>query len=83
MTVNDLLILLEACDPDAEVQIMCQEAWPFENAIHGVVARADLIDADDEGEGFGDGLEPRDVFIVEGRQERYGDRSAWAVARRH
>ena len=38
--------------------------------------------AEDEGD-CGPGLEGRDVFIVEGRQERYGDRSAWAVARRH
>ena len=29
------------------------------------------------------GLEGRDVFIVEGRQERYGDKSAWMVARRY
>ena len=29
-----------------------------------------------------DGLKGSDVFIVEGRQERYGSKDAWAVARR-
>jgi hypothetical protein len=44
--------------------------------------------AEDEGEGledadiYGDGLKGNDVFLVEGRQERYGDKSAWAAARR-
>jgi hypothetical protein len=30
----------------------------------------------------GIGMGANDVFVVEGRQERYGDKSAWAVARR-
>ncbi len=39
--------------------------------------------AKDEDEDYPDGLEGKDVFIVEGRQERYGSKDAWAVARRH
>ena len=31
------------------------------------------------GEPFGDGLEGRDVFLVEGQQERYGDKRAWGA----
>jgi hypothetical protein len=30
---------------------------------------------------YGPGLAANDVFLVEGRQERYGDKSAWAVCR--
>ena len=37
--------------------------------------------AGDDG-GWEPGLEANDVFIVEGRQERYGDKRAWAVASR-
>ena len=33
MTVNELIGLLQDCDPEAEVRIMSQESWPFENAI--------------------------------------------------
>jgi hypothetical protein len=32
---------------------------------------------------YGEGLAGNDVFIVEGRQERYGNKDAWAVSRRH
>ena len=32
--------------------------------------------------GFEPNLEVNDVFIVEGRQERYGDKRAWSVATR-
>ena len=31
---------------------------------------------------FGEGCAAGDVFIVEGRQERYGDKAAWAAAAR-
>jgi hypothetical protein len=30
---------------------------------------------------YGAGLQPNDVFIVEGRQERYGSKKAWEVVR--
>lgn len=32
---------------------------------------------------YEDGLKANDVFIVEGRQERYGDKRAWSVCRRY
>ena len=31
---------------------------------------------------YDDGMAANDVFIVEGQQERYGDKEAWLVARR-
>jgi hypothetical protein len=33
VTVTDLIHELEGCDPDAEVRIAQQPAWPFEYAI--------------------------------------------------
>ena len=95
MTVSELRELLEGCDPEAEVRIMSQESWPFENAIRGVVTREEVggeeeCDCDhrvtephEEGCPAGgepqypDGAEARDVFIVEGAQERYGSKAAW------
>ena len=86
MTVSELMEMLEDCDPDATVRIMSQPNWPFEYAIRGLTVREELLniyeDQEDEGDGFADGLEANDVFIVEGAQERYGDKSAWEVARR-
>jgi hypothetical protein len=88
MKVKDLIELLEDCDADAEVLIMSQENWPFENAVAGVVARQDCHDDDgDEDEVPGerrheDGTAPSDVFLVEGQQLRYGSKAAWGAARR-
>ena len=48
MTVQELIERLQECDPDAEVRIMSQESWPFENAIRGVVVREDLGDEECE-----------------------------------
>lgn len=90
MKVRDLIEILEDQDPDAEVLIMSQENWPFENAIAGVAVREDFVDDDEEDEGDEDGTEPRyekgtapnDVFIVEGQQLRYGSKAAWNAATR-
>lgn len=94
MTVNELRELLEGCDPEAEVRIMSQESWPFENAIRGVAVREDFAgeacecEPHEEGCPAEDDAAPEnraanDVFIVEGEQERYGDKSAWEVLRRY
>ena len=87
MKVRDLIEMLEDQDPDAEVLIMSQENWPFENAIAGVAIREDFVD-DDEDDEPGDerryekGTAPNDVFIVEGQQLRYGSKAAWNAATR-
>ena len=39
MKVSELIELLQDQDPDAEVMIMSQENWPFENAVAGVAVR--------------------------------------------
>ena len=91
MTVSELIEILEEMDPEAEVLVMSQQSWPFENTLAGVCQRKDLIDEGelDEPEGEdsprdtgGDELPASDVFLIEGRQLRYGSKSAWDVARR-
>jgi hypothetical protein len=90
MKVRDLIEILEDQDPEAEVLIMSQENWPFENAIAGVAMREDFVDDDEEDEDDGAGTErryekgtaPNDVFIVEGQQLRYGSKAAWNAATR-
>lgn len=103
MKVSQLISLLQDCDEDAEVRIMMQPTWPFENAIDGIAIRSEfttdeececdfrngvhdedtcpLADPDPNG-GYGEGMAANDVFIIEGRQERYGDKNAFENPRR-
>lgn len=81
MNVQELIDLLEAQDPNAEVLIMTQQNWPFENAVYGVTVRSELT-GDDEGGARPEDGAPNDVFIVEGGQLRYGSKAAWEVAAR-
>ena len=46
MKVQDLIELLEAQDPNADVYLMSQQNWPFEHRIYGVAARADFTEED-------------------------------------
>jgi len=91
MKVRDLIEILEDQDPEAEVLIMSQENWPFENAVAGVAAREDFVDDDEEEDEddepgaerrYEKGTAPNDVFIVEGQQLRYGSKAAWNAATR-
>lgn len=68
----------------AEVRIMSQPSWPFENAIAGVVAEEDLYEEDEDDEDCGaGGYTPCDdpghrvIYIAEGRQIGYGTKAAW------
>ena len=82
MKVCDLIERLEECDPDADVLLMTQESWPFENDTVGVITREALLveceDSDDAEYNGSDG-EATDVFIVEGQQLRYGSKAAWTA----
>ena len=89
MKVKELIDILEEQDPDAEVLIMSQQSWPFENGIAGVAVREDLVEEDEdlddeerEEPRFEKGTARNDVFIVEGQQLRYGSKAAWDAARR-
>ena len=90
MKVSELIEILEDMDPEAEVLIMSQQSWSFENTLAGVCQRSDLVEeeegeAEDEDQGRDIGSEElpaNDVFLVEGTQLRYGSKRAWDVARR-
>ncbi|MBK8482458.1 MAG: hypothetical protein IPL40_15045 [Proteobacteria bacterium] len=89
MNVKQLIEILEDLDPDAEVLLMSQQSWPFENGIAGVAVREDLVEDDEdlddeerEEPRFEKGTAANDVFIVEGQQLRYGSKAAWDAARR-
>ena len=90
MKVQELIDLLEEQDPDADVLIMSQQNWPFENAVYGITVRSELTGDDDDADEDGEPASTRrredgatnDVFIVEGSQLRYGSKTAWEVAAR-
>jgi hypothetical protein len=95
MKVKELIDILEEQDPDADVLIMSQQSWPFENGVYGVTVRSEMDGGDDDDDDDGDknenataateardGRATNDVFIVEGSQLRYGSKTAWDVATR-
>ncbi len=61
LTVEELMEELEGCDPDAEVRIAQQPAWPFEYALDPAQAVV-AVDLDDR--------QPV-VYLVEGQQLGY------------
>ncbi len=93
MKVSKLIELLSDLDPDADVYVMSQRSYPFENSLDGLTIREDFVDCDDDDEEANDDAEapgpddrwsapesklPRnDVFLLEGRQLRYGSSVAW------
>jgi hypothetical protein len=89
MKVHELIEILESMDPDATVLMATQRSYPFENTLHGLVARCDVTDPDeddDQDEGPFDcapaGPRSSDVLLLEGEQLRYGIAAAWDAARR-
>jgi hypothetical protein len=79
MIVSELIEMLQELDPDANVLIMAQQNWPFENGVSHVMTREDMLrsNEDDEDVVYENGTSATDVFIVEGRQLRYGSKAAW------
>ena len=84
MNVAELIERLEDMDPEAEVLFISQPHWPFEYSIDGLVTRAEVEEVDndrhDDEPGkreYRDGESANDVLLVEGRQLRYGSKSAW------
>jgi hypothetical protein len=86
MTINELIERLEEyrdlIGGDAEVRLMTQQNWPFENSIIGVCSGEEINDAADEDDLEDDGDVDVDavLYIVEGRQLGYGTKRAWEVA---
>ena len=88
MTIDELIARLEdyrdEIGGDAEVRLMTQQNWPFENSIYGLASGAEINDYDEDDEDGGDDddvAEDAVLFIVEGQQLGYGTKRAWEVAR--
>ena len=69
---------------DAEVRLMTQQNWPFENRICGVTSGRDMNEASDDEDEDDDAQDVADdntVYIVEGGQICYGSKRAWETCR--
>ena len=82
MTIDELIERLEEYRDDlggeAEVRLMTQQNWPFENEIVGLASGEEINDPDDDKNDDVD--DDSVVFIVEGQQRCYGSTRAWEVA---
>ena len=82
MTIDELLERLEdyrdEIGGDAEVRLMTQNTWPFENTIAGLVSGGEINtkDAEDESDVEHDDV----VYICEGTTLGYGTKRAWDAA---
>ena len=91
MTIDELIARLEdyrdEIGGDAQVRLMTQQNWPFENSIYGLASGAEINDYQDDEDGDKDGDDDDDaaedavLFIVERQQLGYGTKRAWDVAR--
>jgi len=86
MTIQELIDRLQDFDPNAEVRLMTQENWPFQNSIRGICDARDLRDEDecDCAEAKCPCCNPDEpdevAYIVEGSQLGYGNKNAWNIA---
>jgi hypothetical protein len=78
MKVKELIERLRDYDPEANVRLMVQPRWPFEDSIAGVVMRDEFTSVADLKELPPD-CKGGDVFILDGGQIRYGLPHAWEV----
>ena len=82
MTIDELIERLEdyrdELGGDAEVRLMTQQNWPFENTVAGLASGQEINERDDGDDEDVD--DDRVVFIVEGQQLGYGSKLAWEVA---
>lgn len=84
MTLDELIDRLEeyrdTLGGNAEVRLMTQSNYPFENALFGVVSCEEINGCDDD-ELRDEDVEDDDVlYLVEGDQLCYGSKRAWELA---
>ena len=83
MTIDELIERLEDYREerggDAEIRLMTQAHWPFENAVAGLASGQEINDQKEEDDDE-DVEDDCVVYLVEGAQLRYGSRRAWQVA---
>lgn len=84
MTINELIERLEdyrdEIGGDAEVRLMTQQNWPFENTIFGLASGEEFNADPDEDEDDDDVEADQVLYICEGQQLGYGSKRAWEVA---
>ncbi len=85
MTIDQLIERLEEyrdlIGGDAEVRLMTQQNWPFENRITGVCSGEEINEYDaDEDDDDSDAESDAVLYIVEGDQIGYGTKLAWEIA---
>ena len=86
MTIDELIERLEdyrdEIGGDAEVRLMTQSNWPFENDIFGLASGQEINDEADDDDSNDDGDVDADqvVYICEGQQLCYGTKRAWEAA---
>ena len=86
MNLNELIERLEdyrdQLSGDAQVRLMTQQHWPFENDIYGLASGEEINHPEDEEDAAeGEDVEQDQVvYIVEGLQIGYGSKRAWDVA---
>lgn len=86
MTIDQLIERLEEyrdiIGGDAEVRLMTQQNWPFENSITGLCSGEEINDSADEDDPNDDGDVEQDrvLYVVEGQQLGYGTKRAWEIA---
>ena len=74
MKVSELIEYLQGYDEDANVYIMSQPTYPIESSIADVVERRDYQEKNDQEPG----CSSNDVILIEGSNQRYGDKAAWS-----
>jgi hypothetical protein len=86
MTIDELIERLEdyrdAIGGDAEVRLMTQSNWPFENSIFGLASGEEINDeAEEQDSGDDEDVDvDQMVYICEGEQLCYGTKRAWEAA---
>ena len=86
MTIDELIERLEdyrdEIGGDAEVRLMTQSNWPFENDIFGLASGQEINDEADDDDPNDDGDVEADqvVYICEGQQLCYGTKRTWDAA---
>jgi hypothetical protein len=82
MTLNELIERLEEYKDElggeAEVRLMTQQNWPFENAITGLVSGTEINESDEDDDACVE--DDAVVYIVEGTQLIFGSMRAWVAA---
>lgn len=66
--------------PEAEVRLMTQQNWPFENHVAGITSGSEMNEDDEEMDDH-DVEDDSTIYIVEGGQIGYGSKRAWETCR--